>query len=160
MTRYLPKDVYKIIVKYSNVFALDIIIKNNKKQILLGKRINSPAKGFWFVPGGRVLKNEKLIKAFKRILKSETGISITSPQFFLHGLYDHFYKNNAFGNANINSHYIVAACCVDIDDDFTIKLDQQHSEIAFWDVDSILKSPEVHEYTKNYFIDDAANKFI
>ena len=37
---------------------MDIIIINRKKEVLLGKRTNEPAKNTWFVPGGCIRKNE------------------------------------------------------------------------------------------------------
>lgn len=49
---------------------------NEKNQILLGQRKNAPAKDDWFVPGGRVLKNEPLEQDFKRVSKNELGLEI------------------------------------------------------------------------------------
>src|SRR5450830_138978 len=34
-----------------------------KPQLLLGRRINAPARGWWFTPGGRIRKNEALVQA-------------------------------------------------------------------------------------------------
>ena len=34
--------------------------QNKKSEILMGIRSNNPAKDFFFVPGGRILKNENI----------------------------------------------------------------------------------------------------
>jgi colanic acid biosynthesis protein WcaH len=40
----------------------------------MGWRGNDPARGTWFVPGGRIRKNEKIADAFERIIRTETGL--------------------------------------------------------------------------------------
>ncbi len=48
-------------------------IQGNK--ILLVKRANSPSKGLWSFPGGKVLAGEKLEEAAQRELNEETSLS-------------------------------------------------------------------------------------
>ena len=45
------------IINATPLVAVDLIIENRNKEILLGKRVNRPAQGYWFVPGGRILNN-------------------------------------------------------------------------------------------------------
>ncbi|WP_338091415.1 NUDIX domain-containing protein [Sodalis ligni] len=52
--------------------SIDLIIED-VGEYLLGYRTNRPASGSWFVPGGRILKDENLETAFKRIISTETG---------------------------------------------------------------------------------------
>jgi colanic acid biosynthesis protein WcaH len=40
----------------------------------MGWRENEPAKRTWFVPGGRIRKDEKIADAFERIIRTETGL--------------------------------------------------------------------------------------
>ncbi|STJ10662.1 GDP-L-fucose synthetase [Escherichia coli] len=63
-------------------------------SFLLGKRTNRPAQGYWFVPGGRVQKDETLEAAFERLTMAELGLRlpITAGQFY--GVWQHFYDDN------------------------------------------------------------------
>jgi colanic acid biosynthesis protein WcaH len=98
---------FKHLVKHAPLFAIDLVVLNDKNQILLGQRKNAPAKGYWFVPGGRVFKNESLEQAFKRISKTELNVEIERYQTWLLGLYDHFYQDSVF-DEGIDTHYINA----------------------------------------------------
>lgn len=70
-----PKD-YKKIVELMPIMVIDYLIYENDKSnnILLVKRNNEPLKDQWWVPGGRIFKNESVNKSSKRILRKETGI--------------------------------------------------------------------------------------
>ena len=61
------------IIKATPLVSIDLVIRNPTGKVLLGKRINRPAKGYWFVPGGRIIKNETIGHALKRIFKAEVG---------------------------------------------------------------------------------------
>ena len=67
-----PADFHTV-VRLAPLVSVDLIIRNPQGEILLGLRANEPAKGFYFVPGGIVLKHERLRDAFTRILKRETN---------------------------------------------------------------------------------------
>lgn len=55
------------------VLGVGAIVLDNDR-ILLVKRKNSPYKGYWGVPGGRVEYGERLEEAVKRELFEETGL--------------------------------------------------------------------------------------
>jgi colanic acid biosynthesis protein WcaH len=61
-TRKLSRSSFIDVVKRTPLVSIDIIVENRRNQVLLGLRKNEPAKGFWFVPGGRILKNERIAK--------------------------------------------------------------------------------------------------
>ena len=67
----ISDENWKSIVKNNPIFSIDIIFLKRNHSILMGKRLNEPAKGKLFVPGGRVFKNETREQAFERISKSE-----------------------------------------------------------------------------------------
>ena len=75
------------------MFAIDLVVVNHSNEILVGERLNTPAKGCWLVPDGRVYKNESLEEAFKRISKAELEFQIERDQTCLLGLFDHFYDD-------------------------------------------------------------------
>lgn len=56
--------------------CVEVIIQNNKKEVLLTERNIEPLKGQWHIPGGTVLKNERLEDAVKRVAKEELGVTI------------------------------------------------------------------------------------
>ena len=58
---FLSKSDFSIVISKTPLIAIDLCIVKDKK-ILLGKRINPPAKDFFFVPGSRILKDETIKK--------------------------------------------------------------------------------------------------
>ena len=54
----LDKDTFSTVIQNTPLISIDLIVENKKGQILLGKRVNEPALGYWFVPGGRIFKDE------------------------------------------------------------------------------------------------------
>ena len=59
----LDSNTFKTVVHSASLVSIDLIILNEDGEVLLGKRKNKPAKGFYFTIGGRVFKNESLIIA-------------------------------------------------------------------------------------------------
>ena len=64
MTQRLDKQTFQTVVAHTPLISLDLIVENVNGQVLLGQRLNKPAQGCWFVPGGRVLKDETMAHAF------------------------------------------------------------------------------------------------
>lgn len=152
MKKMNEKDFLKI-VDATPLVSIDLVVRNTTGEILLGKRVNRPAKGYWFVPGGRIRKNERLSEAMQRIAEAELGISIKLSEAELLGVYEHIYDDNFFEEEGINTHYVVLGYAYELDDSIEVTLDQQHSEAIWWSVDDLLNSAEVHDNTKAYFTD-------
>lgn len=51
------------------------LIFNKREEILLIKRANKPFRNRWSLPGGKLNKNERLIKSAKREIKEELGFN-------------------------------------------------------------------------------------
>lgn len=153
MNRNRPEDRHFLeIINNTPLVSVDLIIENNKGEVLLGKRVNRPAKGFWFVPGGRIRKNETIANAMKRISLAEVGFIITKEEADLLGTYDHIYKDNYMGIDGINTHYVVLAFQFICRGDQLIQSDEQHSEMKWWTREQLLMDKEVHPNTKAYFM--------
>ncbi|MCL7679050.1 NUDIX domain-containing protein, partial [Klebsiella pneumoniae] len=90
----LTDEEFINIIKLTPLISIDFIVKNKRNEILLGKRVNSPARGYYFVPGGRILKDETINDAFLRLSLTELGISIPKDLWNFHGVYEHFYEDN------------------------------------------------------------------
>lgn len=148
----LSKSEFKEVVRNTPLVSIDLIIENKEGDILLGWRSNSPAKGFWFVPGGRIFKDEPLDLAFKRIAETETGCKLAMEDAIFLGVYQHLYPNENFtGEEDFGTHYIVLAYRVKIEN-FPDKLPQeQHTDYWRASLDEILGDPNIHKNTKNYF---------
>jgi len=147
----LSHDDLRQVVRLAPLVAIDLIIRNAQGEILLGLRNNEPAKGWYFVPGGMILKNEPLRAAFARILDRETNLAGSIDGARLIGVYEHFYANNRFGEDGYGTHYVTLGYALSVADAAAIRGDDQHSELSFWDEASLLASPNVHHNAKAYF---------
>ncbi len=143
----LPIDLFKLAIEHLPLFAMDMLVINKQHEILLGKRVNSPAKGYWFVPGGRVFKNEQLADAFKRISKSELGIELPYHKAKLLGLYDHFYPDSIISES-ISTHYINATHVVEVDVSLFELPSAQHTEYRWIALNELETDSSVHQYSK------------
>lgn len=79
MAGWIENELYKKIQSVMPIPTLDLLILYDKKLLLM-KRTNSPAKGIWFTPGGRIFKGESLEDAVTRILWEEIGLEPKSIQ--------------------------------------------------------------------------------
>ncbi len=80
--KYIEPELYKKIIGVMPIPCVDAVIVSGN-SFLLGERANKPAKGQWFVIGGRVIKGESLKAAIKRHVKTETGVSRLEIKKFL-----------------------------------------------------------------------------
>lgn len=135
--------------------AVDLVIVRGGNEVLLGLRNNRPAQGFWFVPGGRILKNETIQTALLRIADKEFGLgdSLVNGNLKLsfHGAYEHMYEGCFAGDIGISTHYMELAHKVDVSANFALPMaDDLHSELQWWPIKEALASNQVHQYIKNY----------
>lgn len=54
--------------------SVDWVLLNPAGQMLLGQRLNAPARNWWLTPGGRVRKNEPLSRRLQRVTFAELGL--------------------------------------------------------------------------------------
>ncbi|TDF81202.1 GDP-mannose mannosyl hydrolase [Pseudomonas sp. H9] len=152
---FLPLETFRTIVASTPLIAIDLIVRNLQGQILLGKRLNRPAQGSWFVPGGRVLKNETLDDAFERLTHSELGRSYERSQASFLGIYEHFYEDSVFGQAvaDPSSHYVVLAYQLFVPVGDILELPaQQHAEYRWDSILELNACSDTHENTRAYLL--------
>jgi colanic acid biosynthesis protein WcaH len=153
-----PLDEYLTVIKNTQLMAIDLIVSNEKNEILLGYRNNEPAKNTWFTFGSRVYKSETFENACERISKNEIGTLIQLKNCIKRGVYKHNYTNN-FNNNDFGTNYIVFAYEYKCNEkDLVIKGDDQHSVFSWFNINEIMALDNVHEYVKNYFVDTPPNK--
>ena len=139
------------IIEATPLVSIDLVIRNPSNKVLLGKRNNRPAMGYWFVPGGRIIKNETINQALKRISEVELGQDLSTKAPSLLGAYDHIYEDNFLNVKGINTHYVVLAFVIALKKEIEVKADEQHTELKWWEIDKLLQDQTVHQNTKVYF---------
>jgi colanic acid biosynthesis protein WcaH len=145
---FIKKKTYLDIIKVTTLTAVDLIIVHSN-NILLGYRKNDPAKNYWFVPGCRTRKNERINEGLKRVAYSELGLDINFKDVKLIGVYDHIYENN-FDNHDFGTHYLVNAFLYIVNERPELKIDDQHEEMKWFSFEEVKKNKDIHQYTKDY----------
>lgn len=132
--------------------SVDLVFVRDGREVLLGWRTNRPAQHSWFVPGGRILKDERRADALARVAARELGIAdihALQPGFL--GPFEHFYPDCVAGDIGVSTHYVVLAHRIDVPVGFEIPgKDDQHTELRWWPIDEALASPDVHRFTRDY----------
>lgn len=148
----LSTEDFLRVVHGAPLVAIDLVVAEPGGRILLGRRRNRPAQGTWFVPGGRIRKDERLDDAFARVAADELGLDIRRHEARMLGVYEHFYPDNFAGAPGIGTHYVVLAYVLRVPDmdDLAVPPDQ-HSEYCWMPPAQILEGDGVHENTRAYF---------
>lgn len=154
----LPSDEYSYIAERFSIPALDICIFDPSGLLLMACRENTPGQGSYFVPGGRIFKNETQSQALERILEAE-GLSIlkSNAKKFIHcGVFDHLYKDGPLCSQYC-SHYIVNAYKLMTDSIISsqilgqIQKSPQHKDGSWKWINSNDQFLSIHPYSRQYF---------
>lgn len=137
--------------------SVDLVVVRDAREVLLGLRKNRPAKDFWFVPGGRIFKNEKIADALVRVAGSELGLGEEIRHGRIHprpiGCFEHFYPDCFAEEPRISTHYVVLGHLVDVPHDFRLPAaDTQHAAFCWWPIEEAAAASDVHQYTKDYLV--------
>lgn len=153
MGMWLDLPTFQTVVASTPLVAIDLVVRNGRGEVFLGLRVNRPAYGFWFVPGGRIRKNESLDSAFRRITQDELGRPFERATARLLGVFEHFYEDSVFANAGFgpDTHYVVLSYCLELDDSTLQPPAEQHQQYRWWPQDELRFSSRVHENTRTYF---------
>ena len=71
----IPSELYRQILEYLPILCVDLVFFHQGK-VLLTYRNDEPAKGKWWIQGGRVFKGETLQEALQRKAQAEVGCLI------------------------------------------------------------------------------------
>lgn len=153
----LEREAFLQVVRHAPLVSVDLIVVRGGTEALLGLRNNRPAQGMWFVPGGRIVKNERIEQALWRVAEAETGLGEALRTGKLSarpmGAYQHFYADCFAGDVGVSTHYVALGYWLDVPAGFDVpRIDDQHAEFKWWPVQSLLASPQVHQHTKDYFL--------
>ncbi|WP_312485927.1 GDP-mannose mannosyl hydrolase [Stutzerimonas nitrititolerans] len=150
---WLDEDAFQGVVASTPLVSIDLVVQNKHGELLLGHRLNRPAQGFWFVPGGRIQKNETLDEAFRRLTSGELGSAFDRASARLLGVYEHFYTDSVFGTAEdgIDTHYVVLGYHLRLPIDHALTLpSDQHSAYRWCSLNEVEASSEVHANSRAY----------
>jgi colanic acid biosynthesis protein WcaH len=150
---WLTDETFRTVVASTPLVSIDLVVQNAEGEILLGQRLNRPAQGFWFVPGGRIQKNESLDDAFRRLTLGELGQAFERRQARLLDVYEHFYADSVFGagDANPDTHYVVLGYQLVLPADVTLSPPaNQHDRYRWWSMAEMQACAEVHDNTRAY----------
>jgi colanic acid biosynthesis protein WcaH len=101
---FLSPDVYGPLVRDTVVCCVDILLvrychATARRECLLVERRSEPAKGLWWLPGGRLLKGETFFAAARRKAWQETGVSDVQPIQVL-GVWNTFFPKSSWDTAD------------------------------------------------------------
>jgi len=111
---------------YSKVprFCVEVVVKT-KDGVLLTKRSFPPQIGYWYLPGGTVLKGERIEQTVKRVAMEELGLKVEPGKAL--GVMEFLSVKNYFGHS-----ISVAYLCKSLSDLNKIKLDDKANDFGFF----------------------------
>ncbi|WP_251328451.1 GDP-mannose mannosyl hydrolase [Haloplanus pelagicus] len=142
--RPIPEDAWRTVVRNVPIVSVDLIVRHDG-GVVLGKRENRPGRGEWFVPGGRVLKDEAIDDAIDRVAREELGVAVDVEERL--GVYEHFWERSEFDDVP-TKHYLVVGVVVRPRSDAFVA-DDQHAELRIFEA----PFPDLHPYVEAYLRD-------
>lgn len=149
----LDKTRFLSVVDAAPLVAMDLVVVRGGTEILLGQRNNRPAQGWWFVPGGRIRKNETMQAALARVARDELGLDLTTlPERPVHlGAFEHFYDDCFAGEVGVSTHYVVLGNLLQLPAGVALAAaDAQHCDVRWWPLQEAAQADNVHRFTKDY----------
>jgi colanic acid biosynthesis protein WcaH len=91
---FIDNELYTKVVELMPIACVDILIHQDDR-ILFVKRNQEPAKGKWWVVGGRLHKDETMEQCAIRKCKEEVGLDVILEKKI--GVYDEFFDKSIQG---------------------------------------------------------------
>lgn len=107
---FLPLAQFQQAVAALPLVSVDWVLTNPAGELLVGQRLNAPARGTWFTPGGRIRKGEPLAAALRRVAAEELGLADEQAGALAQrgepmGAWDHLYPDAAL-SPTVPTHYV------------------------------------------------------
>lgn len=142
---WVTDDEWETIVSNVPIVSVDLVVLT-PNGVVLGRRVNEPAKNRWFVPGGRVEKGEHLEDAVHRVAREELGAQVEIEKRL--GVYEHLYETADVSGAG-GKHYVPVGFVV-MTDKTRFDTGDQHADIRTFPSTEL---PELHEHVESYLRD-------
>ena len=146
---WLSDSAFRQVLAHTPLVSLDFVVTNPQGEWLLGQRVNRPAQGCWFVPGGRVRKGEALEAAARRLTLGELGHVVELSRMRFLGVYQHFYADSML-DPELPTHYVVLAYQVSLALELEAVPCEQHHRYRWWPPQAIATTQAVHANTRAY----------
>jgi len=148
---WMKPEEFENVIRLTQLVAIDLVVRSPEGKVLVGRRTHEPAKDVFFVPGGRITKNEPLAAAFRRISCEELGVELLLDDARFLSVNEHMYPTNRFNKKGFGTHYITLAYEIVRALEIAGLPMDQHGEYAWMTPAELLGSAQVHENTKVYF---------
>ncbi len=148
---FLSTDDFANVLRSTPLVSIDLVVRDEIGRVLVGLRLNRPAQGSWFVPGGRIYKDERIDDAFLRISHAELGCAIPRGDASFLGVYEHMHGDNALEIPDVSTHYVVLGYRLDVAAASLVLPAGQHERFRWMDVNEIHEDATVHPNTRAYF---------
>ena len=138
---WIPEEEWATVVRSVPIVSVDLLVRA-PGGVLLVERTNRPARGEWFVPGGRVHKGERLVEAVTRVAREELGVEVEIERSL--GAYEHLY-DEAEVTSSGGKHYLANGFLVRTDAT-EFDLDDQHGAARIFET----PPDDLHPYVRAY----------
>lgn len=149
---WLPEETWETIVQHSPIVSVDLVVLADD-GVVLGKRRNEPARGEWFVPGGRVHKGERLEAAVARVGRAELGVAVDILERI--GVYEHLWEAGDVADAGGKHHVPVAYTVRVVEGE--LDADDQHEVVEAFASGEL--PDNLHPYVEEYLSDSSYVEF-
>lgn len=144
--RRIPAGEWETVVRNVPIVSVDLVVRAGP-GVVLGRRRNQPARGEWFVPGGRLVKGERLREAVHRVAREELGVDVEIAARL--GVYEHLYDATEVPGV-AGKHYVPVAFEVTATST-AFAPDDQHGAIRVFDPP--FEGLDLHPYVETYLRD-------
>ena len=142
----IPDEEYKMMLEKLAIPCVDIVIENSEGKVLMIKRSNEPAKGQWWLPGGRIFKKETIRDAAIRKIHEEVGLELSD--VIIIGAYETIFDEGPFGIES-GTHSVNVLVKGNVKSFDNMKTNGDHSDVTFFK--DVLK--DWHSYLKEAIAD-------
>lgn len=138
---FVPDDEYRRIRQQMPIPCVDLLVLKPSCDILLVRRTNEPARGCWWLPGGRVGFGETRLEAANRKLREECSLEAARVSEL--GTFDLLLGLEDGGR----SHAITTVFRMDVDARADVLLDDQGSA-AVWRAKEGWLNQDLHPFVQ------------
>jgi colanic acid biosynthesis protein WcaH len=108
---------------------------------------------------GKSTQDERFNEAFARIARDELNVELDVSSARVPGVFEHIYDEN-FAERAGGARYLVLGFEVRLADLPDRSVQDQHDDFRWFTLDEVLNSPEVHRFTRAYFLGSSGIKVV